>query len=83
MLEFTILHYTSLALSGLSIHPPLATLINATTLGTMPEERGIFVRNLPYDTTQAQLEEFFGTVGPVKRVNIITEKCARLAVEPS
>jgi RNA recognition motif-containing protein len=43
----------------------------------MPEERGIFVRNLPYDTTQAQLEEFFGTVGPVKRVNIITEKCAQ------
>ena len=41
------------------------------------------MRNLPYDTTQAQLEEFFGTVGPVKRVNIITEKCARLAVEPS
>ncbi|CAK4506668.1 unnamed protein product [Aphanomyces euteiches] len=34
----------------------------------------IFVRNLAYGTTQQQLEELFGDIGPVKKVSVIKDK---------
>ncbi|KAF0700061.1 Aste57867_9402 [Aphanomyces stellatus] len=34
----------------------------------------VFVRNLAYGTTQQQLEELFGDIGPVKKVSVIKDK---------
>ena len=34
----------------------------------------VFVRNLPYDTTDAQLEEHFSDVGPLKEAYVIRDK---------
>ena len=42
--------------------------------GEDAEGAEIFVRNLSYDTTGEDLEEFFGKVGPVKRANIVNER---------
>ena len=34
----------------------------------------LYVGNLSYDVTSAELEELFGTVGTVKSANVITDK---------
>lgn len=34
----------------------------------------LFVRNLPFDATAAQLEELFSDVGPVRKCYIVTDK---------
>ena len=34
----------------------------------------VFVRNLPYDATDAQLEEHFSDVGPLKEAYVIRDK---------
>lgn len=37
----------------------------------------VFVRNLPYGVTQEELEQIFGDVGPVKKVDVIKDKGKR------
>lgn len=37
----------------------------------------VFVRNLPYGVTQEELEQLFGDVGPVKKVDVIKDKGKR------
>lgn len=34
----------------------------------------VFVRNLPYGVTQEELEQLFGDIGPVKKVDVIKDK---------
>ena len=34
----------------------------------------VFVRNLTYDTTDAELEEHFGEVGPVRRAFVVRDR---------
>ncbi len=34
----------------------------------------LFVRNLPFDATNTELETFFGTVGPIKACFVVTDK---------
>lgn len=34
----------------------------------------VFVRNLPYGITQEELEQVFGDIGPVKKVDVIKDK---------
>lgn len=34
----------------------------------------VFVRNLPYGITQEELEQLFGDIGPVKKVDVIKDK---------
>lgn len=37
----------------------------------------VFVRNLPFGITQEELEQVFGEIGPVKKVDVIKNKGAK------
>lgn len=37
----------------------------------------LFVRNLPFNVTQQSLEDFFGEIGPVRKVSVIKKKGTR------
>eukprot|EP01119_Soliformovum_irregulare_P000253 TRINITY_DN1018_c0_g1_i3.p1 TRINITY_DN1018_c0_g1~~TRINITY_DN1018_c0_g1_i3.p1 ORF type:complete len:500 (+),score=175.66 TRINITY_DN1018_c0_g1_i3:57-1556(+) len=39
-----------------------------------PQNQSVLVRGLPAETTQAMLEEHFGTIGPLRRCIVITNK---------
>ena len=35
-------------------------------------ENSVFVRNLPYDTTDEALEQHFSDIGPIKRAYVLS-----------
>ena len=37
----------------------------------------VFVRNLPFGVTQEELEQVFGDIGPVKKIDVIKDKGKR------
>ncbi len=39
----------------------------------------LFVRNLPYDATAAQLEEMFSDIGPVRKCYIVTDSGSQVS----
>lgn len=41
--------------------------------GDGTSDRGVFVRNLAFDTTSSQLEETFESVGPIKSCFVVTD----------
>ncbi len=42
-----------------------------------PDERSVFVKNVHFSATVEELKEFFGGVGEIKRVTIVSDKITK------